>query len=83
MSRKDKLLKRFLSEPKDFSWDELTSLLLMLGFEEVQTGKTGGSRRRFKKDEVIISLHKPHPKNILKQYQIKQVLEILKNEDLL
>ena len=83
MSRKDKLLKRFLSEPKDFSWEELTVLLASFGFEEVQTGKTGGSRRRFRRDEMIISLHKPHPKNILKGYQIKQVLEVLKGEDLL
>jgi HicA toxin of bacterial toxin-antitoxin, len=81
MTRKQKLLKRFLTKPKDFSWDELVTLLLWLGFEEASTGKTGGSRRRFmNKDEIVISLHKPHPGNILKSYQIEQIIDILRQE---
>ena len=72
MTRREKLIKRFLSIPKDFTWEELVSLLSGFGFEEVSTGKTGGSRRRFLNDAgVIITLHKPHPQNILKRYQIQ------------
>ncbi len=84
MSRKEKLIKRFLRRPKDFSWEELSSLLTVLGFEEVNTGKTRGSRRRFINEAgVILTLHKPHPHNILKRYQIEQIIEILQGENLL
>lgn len=84
MSRKEKLKERFLSVPKDFTWDELITLLAGLEFEEVKTGKTGGSRRRFVNSaEVMINLHKPHPHNTLKRYQIEQVIEILRQEKLL
>jgi hypothetical protein len=84
MTRKDKLIKRLLSKPKDFTWNELTALLTGLGFEEVKTGKTSGSRRRFvNADSLIIVLHKPHPHNILKQYQLEQVIETLKQQGLL
>ena len=46
--------------------------------EKTQKGKTGGSRRKFiNKNLDIISLHKPHPSNIVKQYVIKQLIEKL------
>ena len=84
MSRKEKLIKRLLARPKDFSWDELLSLLAVLGFEEVAPGKTGGSRRRFiHQNGVVLALHKPHPQNILKRYQVDQVIELLTGESLL
>jgi predicted RNA binding protein YcfA (HicA-like mRNA interferase family) len=84
VSRKEKLIKRFLSCPKDFNWEELVSLLMGLGFQEANTGKTGGSRRRFiNETQVVITLHKPHPQNILKRYQIEQIIEILRGEELL
>jgi len=84
VSRKEKLIKRLLARPKDFSWDELVSLLAALGFEAVAPEKTGGSRRRFiHPNGVILTLHKPHPQNILKRYQVEQVIELLQTEDLL
>ena len=84
MTRKEKLIQRLKSKPKDFTWNELTSLLTALGFTEVKTGKTGGSRRRFvNSDLVVITLHKPHPGNILKRYQIEQIIEILSGEELI
>lgn len=84
MTRKEKLIKRLLNKPKDFTWDELERLLTGLDFEEVKTGKTSGSRTSFiNPSGVIISLHKPHPQNILKRYQIEQIIEILEQEKLL
>ncbi len=84
MSRKDKLIQRFLSRPKDFSWEELLILLSTFGFEEVSTGKTGGSRRRFvNADAVVITLHKPHPRSILKTYQVDQIIDVLTQEGFL
>jgi len=35
MSRKEKISTRFLSRPKDFSYDELVGLLKIFGYEEI------------------------------------------------
>ena len=84
MTRKEKLIKRLKSKPKDFTWDETKSLLIGLGFTEVKTGKTGGSRKRFiNSSNVVVTLHRPHPRNILKRYQIEQLLELLSAEGLI
>jgi hypothetical protein len=84
MTRKEKLIKRLKNKPKDFTWDELTSLLNGLDFIEIKTGKTSGSRRRFiNGDDVVITLHKPHPGSIIKKYQLEQVIEILSQEGLI
>lgn len=84
MGRADKLIARFKSRPKDFSWDELVRLLTALGYREVKTGKSGGSRRKFVHDSApTIALHKPHPGNIVKSYVIDYVLETLIEEKLI
>ena len=84
MSRKEKLISRFKQRPKDFTWDELTRLLEYMGYREIKTGKAGGSRRRFVHDSAaIITLHKPHPQNILKRYAVDQVLDLLKQEEMI
>lgn len=85
MSKKEKLLKRLLSRPKDFSWDELTTLLGAFGYKVVSVGKTGGSRRKFLNAETKRSMvfHEPHPSGILKAYQVKTVIENLKEEKLI
>jgi predicted RNA binding protein YcfA (HicA-like mRNA interferase family) len=80
MSKKDKMLARLRTKPKDFSFDETRTLLENLGFEALNQGKTGGSRIRFAKDNIVISLHKPHPRKELREYQIKQILETLERE---
>lgn len=85
MSKKEKLKKRFLSKPKDFTYDELVTLLMGLGYEESNKGKTSGSRVSFihKTTKHIISLHKPHLSNVLKSYQINQVIDELTKQALL
>ena len=82
MSKNDKLIERFKSKPKDFSYDELRKLLSSFGYEEKNSGKSSGSRVAWIHFESnhIIRLHKPHPKNILKSYQINQILDELKSE---
>ncbi|MGN7986037.1 type II toxin-antitoxin system HicA family toxin [Pedobacter sp. 22226] len=75
----EKLLERFLSAPKDFTWEELLRVLTHFGFKKIKAGKTGGSRRKFVDEKKnIISLHEPHPSNIIKEYAIRQVLLDLK-----
>jgi hypothetical protein len=84
MSQHGKLLKRFLEKPKDFTWMELKTLLSGFGYEEASGGKTGGSRRRFVHGErAPIILHKPHPGNELKSYQVTQIITYLKVEGIL
>lgn len=70
-----------MAEPSDFTWEELVKVLAHLGYDEMSKGKTGGSRRKFAdNDKNIISLHKPHPGNIVKGYMLKQVIEHLKEK---
>lgn len=84
MTKIDKLRKRFLSKPKDFTWDELRILLNGFGYKEFNSGKTSGSRVRFIHEEHRdIMLHKPHPNPELKAYIMKQLVEQLKKEGLL
>ena len=78
MSKKEKLIDRFLSMPSDFHYDEMVKLLGYFGFNEVKKGKTSGSRVKFENAEgVPIILHKPHPSGIMKKYLMKQIQEIL------
>jgi len=79
MSKKEKLVKRILSLPKDFTYAELVTLLLQLGFEEDNKGKTSGSRVRFyNKDKKVQYLaHKPHPDNVIKEKALKDIVEFL------
>ncbi len=78
MSKKEKLIARLLSLPKDFTYDEMRTLLTFLGFEERSKGKTSGSRVEYAKESYTILLHKPHPNNQLKMYQIRQIVNELK-----
>ncbi len=84
MSKHEKLVKRFLDRPIDFTWDDLTALLKGLGYRQVKAGKTGGSRVRFDhQDADAIIMHKPHPSPILKRYQIDQITEVLKRGNMI
>ena len=78
MSKKDKLLKKFLSLPikKDLTFKELETLLLACGFIKLECA---GSAVKFynKKKDILINLHKPHPSDILKTYIIKQIKDKL------
>lgn len=81
MGKIEKLLARLLSNPSDFTWDELIRILNYFGYKELKIGKTGGSRRKFADNtNSIISLHKPHPGNLLKHYQLKDIIAILKEK---
>ena len=84
MSKKEKLTQRFLSRPVDFTFDELISLLRSMGYSMETTGKTSGSRMVFSDENGdYIRLHKPHPRNVLKTYQINDIILNLKEKGLL
>lgn len=78
MSRLEKEIERLKSKPKDYTYDELKSLLNKLGFLEYNKGKTSGSSVKFIDNSGRkIELHKPHPGNIIKNYKITDVLDKL------
>ncbi|MCL1952887.1 MAG: type II toxin-antitoxin system HicA family toxin [Oscillospiraceae bacterium] len=84
MSKKEKLIKRLLSRPKDFTFEELVTLLGLLGYEPDKGGKTGGSRVKFVNTRSdALWQHRPHPGNILKAYQVKDVIDNLTERGLL
>lgn len=67
MSKKEKLLNKFLTVPGDLGWSELVSILGHLGYQQFSNGMTGGSRRRFiNMDGKAILIHEPHPGKIVK-----------------
>ena len=80
MSKLQKDIKRLQSKPKDFTYDELKKILNNFGFTENTKGKTSGSRVVFENRELNkkMELHRRHPNNILKMYQIKEILCLLK-----
>jgi len=84
LSKKEKLAERFLSRPADFTFDELTTLLRSMGYSMETAGKTSGSRVVFSNESGdYLRLHKPHPQNILKKYQIDDIISNLKEKGLL
>jgi len=82
MTKSEKLVARFLTRPKDFTYDELRRLLIGLGYAEKQGS---GSRVVFnnKKLKHSIKLHKPHPGKIMKNYQIDLVISELESKEIL
>lgn len=83
MGKLEKMIERLKSKPKDFTFEEMQTLLLALGFELSNKGKTSGSRVKFFKDGMFIILHKPHPRKELLSYQIKQIIEVLSEEGMI
>jgi len=78
MSQKEKRLLRLLKDPpvKDFTWEELISVMRAAGFRE---SCSGGSHYDFEHTSGF-SFHasKTHPSGLLKVYQIKEARAALK-----
>ena len=85
MTREEKLKRRILRQPKDFTFEELETLLYQLGFERDNKGKTSGSRVRFfhKEKQIQYLAHKPHPKSIIKEKALKDIVDFLTGNKLL
>ena len=84
MGQKEKLIERLKSKPKDFTFDEMETLLRFLSYQRTNKGRTSGSRVMFVSDNhPPIMLHKPQPRKELPMYQIKQLIEMLEQEGLL
>ncbi|MBQ6348130.1 MAG: type II toxin-antitoxin system HicA family toxin [Clostridia bacterium] len=85
MGQKEKLIAKLKSNPRDFTFEEAEKLLGYLTYHRSNKGRTSGSRVMFASDahKAKILLHKPHPRKELLEYQVKQLIEVLEQEDLL
>lgn len=74
MTKHDKRLLRFLSMPRDFTWEELVALMSHFGF--VYSCPNGGSHGEFYNsvlDRTISPATRPHGgSNSIPKYQMKQ-----------
>lgn len=79
VNKKDKLIKRFKTQPRDFTFDEVVTLFQGYGFELENKGSTSGSRVKFynAKDKNSYIMHKPHPSNVIKGYLMRDILNFL------
>ena len=85
MTKKEKLIERMRQLPKDFTFAELETVFLQLGFEKDDKGKTSGSRVRFyNKDKQLQYLaHRPHPNSIVKEKALKDIVNYLTENKLI
>lgn len=62
MNQQSKLIDEFLACNGAFSYRKFLRILTQLGYVEVATGKTSGSRTRFMHPESrhLVLFHKPH-----------------------
>ncbi|MBR1688328.1 MAG: type II toxin-antitoxin system HicA family toxin [Prevotella sp.] len=79
MNKKDKLLQRFRTLPRDFTFDEMVALFRQYGFVLGHKGSTSGSRVEFfnEQDGNSYIMHRPHPSNVIKGYVMRQVYTYL------
>lgn len=83
MGKREKLILKLQSNPKDFTFEEAQALLEACGYKRSNAGKTSGSRVRYIKGTKIFRMHKPHPRKELLSYQVKELVEELKEEGLI
>lgn len=83
MSKKEKLVKRLLKLPKDFTFDEMESLLSYFGYKLKQNSTGSGVKFIQADSNETINFHKPHPNGILKRYILEQVIEKLRKDGLI
>ena len=78
MNKYKKLVAKFKNQPQDFTYEDAIVLLRHNQFKLNNKGRTSGSRVQFLRGDVKIDLHKPHPQNTLKRYQLQDLSEGLK-----
>jgi hypothetical protein len=85
MTKNEKLKERLLRRPKDFTYNELASLLNSFGYVEENRGRSSGSAVMFYNRELNdkIMFHKPHPGKELKKYILEMIIEKLTKNKML
>lgn len=83
MGKREKLINRLLQKPKDFTFDEMESLLLYFGYKMKQSGTGSGVKFINNESGEVINFHRPHPNGVLKRYVLDQVIEKLRKDGLI
>lgn len=77
MGRKEKLKAKLDTLPKNFTWDELVTLMSQYGFRLLNAKRGSGRRFYNEKIERIVLFHEPHPEKTLKRYVLEEVKQLL------
>ncbi len=83
MARWKLIEKKLKNLSKDITFEEMVILLEHYGYVRDNKGKTSGSRIKFTSDiyhDIVI--HKPHPQKELKEYMIKDIHNIIEQEEI-
>jgi len=83
VSKKEKLIARLKSKPKDFLFTEGKTLMGLCGYSISNAGKTSGSLVYFTRGGKVFYMHKPHPQKELHAYQINAIIKELEKEGLI
>lgn len=81
MTKKVKLLDKLTRKPipKDFTKNELDTLMKQCGCTKFQGGRGSGIRYYHNDTKRILQFDGPHPGNELYQYHIKETIKFLKD----
>ena len=58
-------------------------ILELSGYILSNSGKTSGSRVCFTKGQKVFRMHKPHPRKELLHYQVRELIDELKGDNLI
>jgi hypothetical protein len=85
MIRHEKLIAKLLRVPRNFTYDELVTLLRGFGYREEERGRTSGSAVMFFNSKLNdkIMFHRPHPEKEIKQYILLMLIEKLKDNNMI
>lgn len=75
MGTKEEVIERFKRLPKDFTFEEVVTLLSYFGYAKHNKGATSGSRVCFKNElaDAYIDIHRPHPGSIMRHWMMKAI----------
>jgi hypothetical protein len=81
MDKKDEQIKRLLLKPKDYTINELDSLMKNCGCVKANRGKTSGSAIKYihESSGLKLFIHEPNPGKILKPYVINLIIKFLRD----
>jgi hypothetical protein len=78
IGKKEKALLRLRGRPKDYTFVEAVALAKALGATVSNKGHSSGSRTQFRLNRARLEIHEPHPRKELLPYQIRGMIEFLK-----
>jgi predicted RNA binding protein YcfA (HicA-like mRNA interferase family) len=78
VSQLEKALKRLQRRPTNFTWDEAVHVMKAVGFR-LLPGSGSGRRFFHPEKDILVTMHEPHPRKVLKRYQVDALLKALRD----